>query len=395
MAKGPVNQQVANQVLEDSLGMSMDDLGADRENAFDDPSDDNDADLDDGSDNDEHDAGDDNTNVRGQDDGDDLGDGSERQPVRQPAPKDGKKPQADDLSVTHTPKDEFDHGKPKFDKQGNIIGSNGRVIATRGREARMYQTLHKTRENLNNTVTQANTIIHQTQTKLQKAVDIGTQAVQQLNALREVGQLHTQAGLNDTEFRDAIDLAAAFKKDKVGAIKTILTRAAASGIDLTSLGLQPGGFDAKSFMDMVRSEIGQVAKPINERNAQETARQQQEREQQQQVDNAVTELNQFVIDNSEAKPFVENGTFARVLTKFPNMSLGEIWARLQLNLLRRSQEGDGDQQRLQNRQRVPRLPSGRGNPGGGGDRDVLDENAPAPVEQSYEEIARDVMKKFG
>lgn len=393
MAKGPVNQQVANQVLEDSLGMTMDDLGADRENAFDDQSDD-DANLDGGDDNDEQDAGDDDTNVRGQDDGDDLGDGGERQPVRQPAPKDGKTPKADDLSVTHTPKDEFDHGKPKFDKNGNIIGSNGRVIATRGREARMYQTLHKTRENLNNTVTQANTVIHQTQQKLQKAVDIGTQAVQQLNALREVGQLHVQAGLNDVEFRDAIDLAAAFKKDKVGAIKTILTRAAASGIDLTSLGLQPGGFDAKSFMDLIRTEIGTVVKPIQDRNAQETVQQQQAREQQQQVDSAVTELNQFVVDNPEAKDYVANGTFARVLTKFPNMSLGEIWSRLQLNLLRRANEENGNGQRLQNRQRVPRLPSGRGNPGGGGDRDVLDDNAPAPVDQSYEQIAKDVMKKY-
>lgn len=398
MAKAPVNQQVANEVVSESLGLSMDDLGADRDNAFEglelDGDDDNQLDLD----------GDLDEQLDGQNDRQGTNDGD----VFSPEPKlKVEKPERqslkpDDLSVTHTGRDEFDIGKdkPKFDKHGNIIAPNGRVIAKAGKEARMFTTLHQTRNDLSNTVAQANTIINKQKVDLQKAVDIGLSVNAQLTALREAGTAHTRMGLNDTEHTQALELASAFKKDPVQAIKTILTRASASGIDLTTLGLQPGGFDTKALMDLVRSEIANVTKPIADRNAQETEQQRIARENQEAENNAATELDQFLTAAPEARNHL--AIFKRILSdpdpRLNKMTLGEIWARIQLNLLKNppkpEQRQDGNrQQRSQNRRSPPRVPDGRSTPPDG--TEFARANDMADVSESYEDIVRNVMRAAG
>lgn len=389
MAPRNVDKETANNVLRESLGFTGDDLGMDRDDPF--------ADLDLGTDDDDL-PGDrieddneplDRDNLPGSD-RQEPGDDQQRQ---QPPKKDEKKP--DDLSVTHTPKDEFDHGKPKFDKAGNILGSKGQIIANKGREARMYQTLHTTKERLNSTIQNANTQIQAERGKLEKAVEIGIQVAQQLSAIREVGQLHTKAGLDDNDLRQAIEFASAFKKDQLGGLKMILTRAAANGIDLTQLGLQPGGFDTKSLLDMVREEINKVAAPIQQRTQNETTQQQQQRANDEAVQAATLELNQFLTAEPDAREYLP---VIQEVMKQPfgaKMSLGEIWTRIQLNLLRNARENPGgQQQRSPNRQQQPRLPNGQGNPpdSGGGRVDL---NELAPVTDSYEDILRGVLKAVG
>lgn len=391
MAPRNVNQDTANQVIQDSFGLSADDLGMDREDALAGLEIDEDSNITDG---DADDVSLDGDNLPG------AGDTNLEVPPqqRQPQEKTPKEPKLDDLSVSHTPpKSEFDQGKPKFDKRGNILGSDGKVIATAGREARMYTTLHSTREKLASTIQQANSAIQATNDKLNQAVDIGIKVANQLSAMRDVGQLHTKAGLNDDDLRQAIEFASAFKKDQLGGLKMILTRAAASGIDLTQLGLQPGGFDTAALMNLVREEIGKVTAPIQQRTASETATQQQQRERDDAVKAATVELNELLTAEPEARkylPVIQEVMKQPFATKW---SLNEVWLRVKLNLLQNQQQPGGqqqdDQQRLRNRQQ-PRLPNGRGTPPDtGGGRVQQDELA--PVDQSYEDILRGVLKAVG
>lgn len=393
MAERKVDQQTANDIMQDSFGLSADDLGMNREDSL--------ADLDLGDEGLEGDEGDnldaDNLPGNQQDEQDDQQQQRQPQQREQPQKPGDKKP--DDLSVTHTPpKDEFDHGKPKFDKKGNVLGSKGQIIATAGREARMYTSLHAAKEKNTALVTQANSIIQDRDAKLQKAVDIGISVAQKLTAMTEIGQLHTKAGLNDQDLRMAVEFASAFKQNPIEGLKKILTRAAADGIDLTTLGLQPGGFDSKSLLDLVRAEINNVTQPIRQRTEQETVQQQQQRVRDEAVTQASTALNQFLTANSDARQYLPIFEEVYKNPQFQNMSLGEVWARIQLNLLKNEQAGNRNpqnrqQQRSPNRQQ-PRVPTGRGNPpDSGGGRITNDELA--PVSTSYEDILRGVLTTAG
>lgn len=387
MAPRDVNQNVAENVVRDSLGLSSDDLGMDRDDIF--------ADLDlEGDDL----PGDDNDDTLqlDQPDADDVLETDQnelqsRQQQQQPRPK------PDDLRVSHTDEFKLD-GKPNYDKKGNILGKDGKIIATAGREARMFTSLHQARERISTVQREANTQVTAMRTNLEKAVQIGTTLAQRLTVIQEVGQAHTRLGLNDTELQQALELAAAFKKSPTEAIKTILTRASASGIDLTTLGLQPGGFDPKSLVDLIRSEMGTLTKPILERQQQETAQQQVERERNEAVQASSQELSTFLDTNPDAKPFLPAFQKIYEQPQFAKMSLGEVWARIQLNLLRRQNENPGDQRRRspnsQQRQQR-RMPNGRGSPPDQGRDRQQPDNGLAPVETSYEDIVRQVLSTPG
>lgn len=389
MAPRNVDRDTANAVVQESLGMTADDLGMDRVGTFDD------LDLGDEGDNLPGDNFEDNPedNLGS----DDLPGDRERNQEEPPARQPQKKP--DDLRVTHTPaKGEFDHGKPKFDAKGNILGSDGKIIATAGREARMYQDLHKTRDKLANLTAQSNGQVAEVTGRLQKAIEIGTTVANQLAAMRDIGQLHTKAGLDDKDLRQAIDFASAYKRNPVEGLKMILTQAAANGIDLTTLGLQPGGFDTKALLDLVNNRINEAVQPIKDRNQTETAQQTRVREDQAKVDEAVTVLNTFLTANPEARDFLPVFQEIYKQPQFQHMTYGEVWARIQLNQLQMQRDGKlpnrGQQQQRnpQNRQQ-PRLPNGKGNPPNGNGRQNGDDLA--PVSDSYEDIVRSVLTAAG
>lgn len=383
MAPRDVNQNVAENVVRDSLGLSGDDLGMDRDDPF--------VDLDLGDD--EPGDDDDDTLQLDQPGDDNVFEVYQNEPQPQRQQQQQPRPKPDDLRVSHTDEFKLD-GKPNYDKKGNILGKDGKVIATAGREARMFTSLHQARERVSTVQREANTQVTAMRTNLEKAVQIGTTLAQRLTAIQEVGQAHTRLGLNDTELQQALELAAAFKKSPTEAIKTILTRASASGIDLTTLGLQPGGFDPSSLLALVREEINKGVKPVVDRSNQETAQQQVERERNEAVQASTQELEQFFVVNPDAKPFLPAFQKIYEQPQFANMSLGEVWARIQLNLLRRQQENPGDQPRRSpnSQQRQPRrMPNGRGSPPDQGRDRVQVDSELAPVSDSYEDIARHVM----
>lgn len=392
MAKAPVNRDVAMDVVSESLGLSADDLGVNRDDAFEGM----DGLDDEGDDDNDGDESEEITRTRNQENEDDNNeDDLAPQPRQQQQQREQQQPkprnqQPDYLSVTHT---DNQSKKLKVDAKGNILSEDGKkVIASAGREARYYTSLHNERQKVTTIQNLARTEVQRLDTNLQKAVEIGTGLAQQLTTLREAGTAHTRMGLSDQDHQQALEFASAFKKNPVDGIKLILTKAVASGIDLTTLGLAQGGFDPAALMQMVRSEIGTLTKPIQDRNQQETAQQQAQREADEQKNEATRQLNSFLIDNPEAKQYLP--VFGRIYENpaYQNMSLNEVWLRIQLNLARNPQQRQEEprSQRLRNRQQ-PRLPNGRNNGPNGRERTPQGDDL-APVSQSYEDILRDVMK---
>jgi hypothetical protein len=264
-------------------------------------------------------------------------------------------------------------------------------------EARLYVDNHKLRGQVEQVQVQSQRAVRDVQTRLEKAVQIGTEVLNRYNALREAGNVMTRYGLTEVEINQAAEMAQMAKTNPIGALKSLLTRAAANGIDLTQLGLQPGSVDSKSLLDLVRQEIGNVVKPIQQRTEQETAQARQARETEEARQSVQKELSDFLQDNPSARHYLP--VFHQIYANpaLQHMSLGEVWSRLQLNLMQKGIDPHNPQQWSPNPdggQRQRRLPNGRGNPPGGeGGREVPLEMA--PVTESYEDIVRSVLSRQG
>lgn len=386
---------VAEQVVQESLGLSADDLGMNRDDPF--------AGLnfdDDGEEVDTNDLeGDDNQGEfsdQQQIENDPFNPTEPQQRQQRPDPSQSQNRKLDDLSVSHTQGQPYDIKRIKYDPKGNVLSSDGkRIIATAGREARLFVDHHKTKEQLGVVQTQARTAITEVNNRLNKAVEIGTGLAQQLKAVRESGTAYSSMGLNDNENRQALELAVLFKRSPVEAIKNILTQATARGIDLTTLGLQPGGFDTQSLLQLVRTEITNATKPLQDANQRQTAQSESERVALESRNAATSELNTFLITNPDAKQYLP--VFERIyaVPEFQNMSLNEVWLRIQLNLAQQQRNPQQQSQRpnLQNRNRQqPRVPNGRQNPPGATrDRQAPQSEGLAPVSMSYEDIVKSVL----
>ena len=398
MAPRNVDRNTAIDTVSESLGLTADDLGMDRDNPFDGMGlEDDPGDLDQ----------DDEFENEPQDDDDDLSDNEppprqqqERQPRQQQ--QQPRQQQPDNLAAKPNQKGEFDVDKIKTDNKGNILSADGkRIIAKAGKEARLFTTLHKRTQDLGTIRESAQNIINDIDGRLKQAVEIGTTLHRQLTQLQQNGSEYQRAGLTDSENREAIELASMFKRSPVEAIKTMLTRAAARGIDMTSLGLQPGGFDPAALMNLVQQRIDAGLAPVKQLNDQTAQQREQQNNSTQQVEDAKRELSQFLIANPDARQHLATIQKIYENPQFANMSLNEVWLRLQLNLERNAQQrqrgGGHPNGRLRNRQGQPRLPTSRGNPGGGGNGDGRRQvgNEPAPVTESYDDIVRSVMGATG
>lgn len=376
MAPRDMNQQTANEVVNESLGLSMDDLGGNaHEEAFVDDTD-NDLNDDSGSDNDSGGAS------------------FENEPEPQPQQRFTPEPEPDFLAAPKPAAPQTMPGRSEVrpDNKGNLVDKKtGQIVAKAGAEARMYQSLHRTREA--HSALQAQ---HQdTITRLNKAVEIGTQMFERLQKMQneQTEVAPAKFGLNNQEAIEAMNFAKEAKVDPVGTIKKLLTRAASNGIDLQSIGLAGGNFDPKSLMDLVRGEITQHMQPLRERQQQETAQQQREREAREEREATTKELNTFLGANPEARQYLP--AFQKVYENpaFQHMSLGEVWSRIQLNLLRRGQD-PAQQQRPANQQQrrsQQRMPNGRQRQIPRGNQQ---QNTMAPVSASYEDIVRDLTKNL-
>jgi hypothetical protein len=270
-----------------------------------------------------------------------------------------------------------DRAEVKPDGRGNLVGPDGKVVARAGKEARLYQDLHRTKG-------QAQTLkgqVEEVTGRLKKAVEIGQRLHQELQTVKAQTEAIKQFGLDQSEHLSALRLYKELRDDTAKTLKNLLTRAAANGINIQELGTS-GGIDPKSLLDMVRQEIGTQLNPLRERTEAEKKLQTERDQLRQQQERVQGEVNDFFRENPGAQEYLP--VFTQTIKQFPNMSLGEIWARIQLHFERNPQD-----KRSTNSPPRRSLPSGRGAPPGGNAGDM------APVNETYESIIRDAMTKSG
>jgi len=347
----------------DNLGLDADELGAG------DLSDD----LDTGSDD-------------SQDDGDQQSDDG--------APDHRGRQQLDDLSVSRTPErrqQRQEQPRPfartaevQPDGNGNLVDpQTGQVVARAGREAALYQRGFKSGEGAK--VGGLTYRLQQRENQLRQTMDAGRQLHTEVQQLRSQSEALKQFNLQPNDMLAAAKLFNDLKTRPAEALRALLTRAAASGTNVAELGIQGvNGADAKSLIDLVREEIQKATQPISEQNQRTQEVERQRQQQQEQERKAHEEVESFFAENQDAQKYMP--VFQRVLQNpdFRGMSLGEVWARIQLNLLR---NGKGSQRG--NARGVSR-PVGRGQPPSGDDR-----NRPAPANSTYDNILKDVLDQHG
>jgi len=313
------------------------------------------------------------------------GSGNEDEPQRQ-------EPEQDDgLSVRQPAQDKqqpadfrpppkpFPKSAPvKPDKNGNLVNAQGQIVARAGKEARLYTERHNAQAATQRAIGERDEVVQ----RLNRAVEIGQELHAENEKLRATHDQVRSLGLEPTELLEAAQLAAEAKRDPLGALKKLLTRAAAAGIDLTQLGMPAGGgIDPKSMMDLIRAELGNQLKPVTDRTAAEakaTADSAAEAKAQREVE---AQVRTFFNANPEARAHMP--VFQAVLSnpQFSGMSLGEVWARIQLNAMRSGRPLNGNE-----RTRSPSLPNGRGRAPNNGPAEI------ASTDQTYDQVIRDVLK---
>lgn len=370
----PRNQREAEATVFDNLGLSREDLGIDRDE--DDVVDRQD--VDDSADDDRVDDRDaDDNDAREQDDDFERESHTEQRSVRRDVREQQERQQRQPRPL---PK----KAEVKADRNGNLINAKGEVVARAGREARHYQNWQRAQSRITNMETQ----YAQASERFQRLGTLAQQLADENDRYRAQEAEITKLGLAPAERLQALAFAAEAKRDPKAAVKKMLTLAATNGINLAELGEgAQGGLDPKSLLDIIRTEIQNATNPLKEDNERRQQQTQQEQEQQQRQEAALSHVQQFFGQNPEAVPYEP---LFRQLLQHPvtrKMSLGEMWARIQLNLERNSRR----ERTPQNRQRgAPRMPAGRGSVGPVGEDRVRTDLA--PVGSSYGDIIREVMR---
>jgi hypothetical protein len=286
------------------------------------------------------------------------------------------------------------------DQKGNLLDTRtGELIARAGSEARIYQRVHKQASDYIRAAT--GNIQNQMQgerQKLDRAVEIGLGFEKELSELKGfVGKLNA-FDLKREEFLEAAQYFKQAQSDPVSVLKNLLTRAAMSGIDISQLGFDPKGLDPKTIVEMVRKEINQGIEPVKQYTAQQQKAQEERQTESQYLQKAERQVSEFFGRTKEALPFT--GIFHAVLSqpRFQNMSLGEIWDKIQLHLIRngvdpRNPPSRSQRQRLNGTREVPSrsLPNGQGMAPSSSNGSGRGNAGPAHPSMSYDAIIREVL----
>jgi len=381
------DDSVGMEVIKDSLGLTDQDLAPETE-ALDW------GDGDEGTDSDEGEP----ALQQGQERSYDTHEQQERPQRREDSQRGEQRQQQDPLrqnTLKFDPRSTF-----RQDKKGNLVDARtGELIARAGSEARIYQRVHKQASDYIRAAT--GNIQNQMQgerQKLNRAVEIGLGFEKELSELK---QYVNQINAFELPKEGLIEAAQYYKQaqsDPVGVLKNLLTRAALSGIDISQLGMDPNGLDPKSLVEQIRKEIQQGIAPVAQFTNQQQAERQEQQVQSQYLQQAERQVSEFFGKTREAIPFTH--IFHAVLQqpRFQHMSLGEIWDKIQLHLMRngvnpRQPPSRTQRQRLNGTRDVPSrsLPNGQGMAPSGGDTNGRGPAGPAHPSMSYDAIIREVL----
>jgi len=311
-------------------------------------------------------------------DGPDMGEG---RPTRRAKDQFGREPKQ--KQQPQQPQRIPSSAEVRPDARGNLVDARGNIIARAGKEARFYQQAANASRQMQAFQAQAEAHVSDLTNRLQRAVEIGREVYGRLETLESQNKHMQSLGISPTEQLEAMQLVAMSKSNPVQALKTLLTRAAANGIDLSELGIN-GGQDTKSIVDLLKNEISQQMQPLRQRTEAEQRQQQQQAAQNKAFGDAKVHVAQFFAQNPDARTYLP--VLDAVLQKHPQMTLNEIWAKLQLFLVQRQQNNQNNGARTRPR---GAFPNGRGR------LPNRPKSQMADVNKSYEQIARDVMSEAG
>jgi hypothetical protein len=316
-----------------------------------------------------------------------------------------RQPQVDPLkqnTLKFDPRSDF-----RQDKKGNLIDAKtGEIIAKAGSEARIYQRVHKQATDYIKAATgNIQNQMQQERGKLNRAVEIGLSFEKELSELRSTFK---QINAYELPKEGLLEAAAYYKQaqsDPVGVLKNLLTRAALGGIDISQLGMDNKGIDPKTLVEQIRKEIQAGIAPVQQFTSQQQRVQNERQVEAKYQQQAETQVQQFFGGTPEAIPYTH--VFHAVLSqpRFQHMSLGEIWDKVQLHLIRngvdpRQPPTRSQRQRLngtQDGQRAPSrsLPNGQGMAPSGGNGNGRGPAGPAHPSLSYDAIIREVLGNAG
>jgi hypothetical protein len=282
-------------------------------------------------------------------------------------------------------------GEVRPDQQGNLVAPDGTIVARAGREARLYQrAANEGTERIKRAFEQEQFKHSKVQREHQELQGKLSEYDSLLRTYEERDEAIKGLGLNPEHQVEAMRLFKQLTTDYPGTLQRLMTQAASRGVDVA--GLANRGVDPKALTDAITEKFEALLKPMTERTEAEQQREAVEAEAQEQQAVLEREVQDFFAQNREAVPHAP--VFLRVLEQpqYQHMTLGEIWARIQLSMARSGQQGvapNGDRNAGGNQvQRRPAVPNGRGHPQAGN-------TEMAPVNQSYESILRDVINEAG
>lgn len=272
--------------------------------------------------------------------------------------------------------------KIKSDQKGNLIDSNGKIVAKAGSERRLYEKNQKITRDYN----ELSKEYAENQELMRRATEIMRGQHEELQQLK-AGTLQSQYNLSDQESREALEVYNKLKDPNTAldGAKYILTKLAQRGINIQSLGVGSGAIDPAVLSQGITSHIDQQLKPITEQH-------QAQLQEQQKREAAQREVQEFLRANPEAEQHRQ--TLGRILKdpRFRGMPLSEAWSRLQNYLLRQQLNG---QQSQQSPTPTPEpRPSGRSRPTATSPRQRIDDS-PVHADASYREIIRGVISDYG
>lgn len=323
--------------------------------------------------------------------GDDLGDegddtGEDVDDLGGPEPQGDQRPQLDDLRLTQTRDRPVIRQPPKragvqFDAKGNVVGTDGKVVAKAGSEARLYTAASKAQNQLQG----VNAQLADTNGRLTKAVEIGQRLAGELDTLKAREASMKEFGFEPDEQIKALKLWSDLRKDPAKTLQGMLTRAAAAGINING-GPAPGATDASAIAGMIQEALTKGLKPLSEQSEAAKRQQETERQQREEKENVDREVRTFFNMNRDAMPYL--GVFEQLMKdpQHRGMSLGEMWARIQLSMTRNPNFGrSGTRPDRRDRQ----MPRGRGR------LPAERETEAAPIDQEYGSILDSVLTEAG
>lgn len=272
------------------------------------------------------------------------------------------------------------------DQRGNVIDPRtGKVLARAGAEARLYMDSRRAKMD----AFQATRERDELRGHLQQAIGFVQQFRAQLNGMREANSQAERLGVSPSEISQGVEFIARLKKggpEGIQAIKEILTRAAAAGMDVQSLGVGAGGIDVKAIIDQIRQEFAPIKSGFE--NARLSASQQQEHQaRQQDAYNRAAEITySFFAQNEDALPFAPVIEKALRDPRYSGWTIREVWQQIQLHLAKRAGNGSANGQGTHRG-----LPRGGRQPFGG----QIDQEPVAHPDQSFDEMVNQILDEHG